>query len=264
VLAQLATGAALDTDTVTVASPGTLTSALGTAVSQQLSAASSAGAPITGWTATGLPPGLSINATTGMVTGKPSQAGTFSVTVTATDTVGSSVHNSGQATFTWTVTSATCGTQLIRNGGFESGTSPWSATAGVRIANSSAAPAFAGKWLARLGGRTAPRADTLSQAVTIQPACAAATLSFERRIITNDPPAAASDTLTVQVVSASGKVLKTLATFTNQNAAAKYAKSSFSLKPFIGKKVTIRFASSETLAGHTTSFLIDNVAVTAS
>ena len=48
------------------------------------------------------------------------------------------------------------------------------------------------------------------------------------------------DTTTVQVVSASGKELKTLATFSNRNAAAKYAKSSFNLKPFIGQKVTIK------------------------
>jgi hypothetical protein len=48
------------------------------------------------------------------------------------------------------------------------------------------------------------------------------------------------------------------------NAASKYAKFSFSLKPFIGRKVTIRFASSETLKGHATSFLVDNVAIAVS
>jgi hypothetical protein len=264
VLAQLATGAALDTDTVTVKSPGTLTSTLGTTVSRQLLASSSAGAAITGWTASGLPPGLSVGTKTGKITGQPSKAGTFSVTVKATDTVGSSVHNSGQAAFTWTVgkqSPPACGAQLIGNGGFESGTSPWSATSGVRIASATATPAFAGMWLARLGGRTAPRKDTLSQTVTIQPSCDVATLSFERRVITNDPPAKASDTLQVQIVSAAGQVLKTLATFSNQNAASRYASSSFSLTPFIGQKVTIRFVSSETLRGHATSFLIDNVAV---
>ncbi|HET7016808.1 MAG TPA: putative Ig domain-containing protein, partial [Streptosporangiaceae bacterium] len=264
VLAQLATGAKLDTDTVTVNSPGTQTSGLGTAVAKQLTAASSAGAPITSWSATGLPAGLSINSKTGKVTGTPSKTGTFSVTVKATDMVGSSVHNSGQASFSWVVSSKAppvCGKQLIGNGGFESGISPWSATSGVRLAAASATPAFAGKWLARLGGRTAPRKDTLAQTVTIQPSCSAATLSFELRVISNDPATKASDTMTVQVVSASGKVLKTLVTFSNKNAAAKYAKSSFSLKPFIGQKVTIKFASNETLKGHTTSFLIDNVAV---
>jgi hypothetical protein len=154
-----------------------------------------------------------------------------------------------------------CGKQLVGNGGFESGISPWTATSGVGIGTAKATPAFAGKFLARLGGRTAPRKDTLSQPVTIQPSCGSATLSFELRVISSDPKTKASDTLKVQVISSSGKVLKTLATFSNKNAAAKYAKSSFALLPFIGQKVTIRFASNETLKGHATSFLIDNVAV---
>ena len=147
------------------------------------------------------------------------------------------MHNSGQVTFTWTVTKKAppaCGAQLIGNGGFESGAAPWTATSGVRIASAKATPAFAGKWLARLGGRTAPRKDTLAQTVTIQPSCKSATLSFEMRIITNDPAAKASDTMAVQVLSSTGKVLKTLATYSNKNAASKYAKFSFSLAAFNG------------------------------
>ncbi|HET7017195.1 MAG TPA: putative Ig domain-containing protein [Streptosporangiaceae bacterium] len=264
VLAQLATGAKLDTDSVSVTSPGALTSGLGTTVAQQLSATSTAKAPITAWSATGLPPGLAISATTGKVTGKPTKTGSFPVTVKATDTIGSTVHNSGQVTFTWTVTKQAppvCGKQLIANGGFESGATPWSATSGVRVASAKATPAFADKWLARLGGRTAPRKDTLSQTVTIQSSCRSATLSFEMRIISNDPAAKASDTLQVRILSSTGKVLKTLATYSNKNAASKYAKFSFNLAAFKGTKITISFASNETLKKHNTSFLIDNVAI---
>jgi PKD repeat protein len=38
------------------------------------------------WTATGLPPGLTINSSSGAITGTPTQAGVFSVSVTATHT----------------------------------------------------------------------------------------------------------------------------------------------------------------------------------
>ena len=100
--------------------------------------------------------------------------------------------------------------------------------------------------------------------MTIQPSCGAATLSYELRVISNDPKATASDTMAVQVLSSSGAVLRTLTTVSNKSAAAKYATFSFSLKSFIGQKVTIRFASSETLKGHATSFLVDNVAVAVS
>ena len=183
----------------------------------------------------------------------------FTVTATAKDSAGTT----GKATFTWKVLAA-CGTQLIANGGFESGTSPWAMTSGVRVTGSTVTPAFAGKFLARLGGRTAPRKDSLSQAVTIQPSCGTAALSYELRVISSDPKTTASDTMTVQVLSPAGKVLKTLAAVSNKATAAKYAKFSFSLKPWIGQKVTIAFASSETLKGHATSFLVGNVAVAVS
>ncbi len=51
---------------------------------------------------TGLPAGLSISASSGLISGTPSAAGTYSVTVTAKDTTGAS----GSASFTWTISSS--------------------------------------------------------------------------------------------------------------------------------------------------------------
>jgi hypothetical protein len=50
------------------------------------------------------------------------------------------------------VQAAACGTEAIANGGFESGSSPWTATSGVIRAGTTAEPTHAGTQLALLGG----------------------------------------------------------------------------------------------------------------
>jgi O-glycosyl hydrolase len=90
-------------NTVTVTNPGAQSSTVGKAVSLQIQA-SDPGQTLT-YSATGLPAGLSINSSTGLISGTPTTAGTSSVTVTATDGTGAS----GSATFTWTVAPASTG-----------------------------------------------------------------------------------------------------------------------------------------------------------
>ena len=89
-------------NTVTVANPGSQTSTVGTAASLQVSGTDSASGQTLSYSATGLPAGLSINSSTGLISGTPTTAGTSSVTVTATDTTGAS----GNAAFSWTVNSS--------------------------------------------------------------------------------------------------------------------------------------------------------------
>jgi hypothetical protein len=85
-------------NTVTVTNPGSQTSRLGRHTSLQIRATDSGGSTLT-YSAVGLPSGLSINSSTGLISGTPDQLGTHSVTVTATDTT--SAKNS--ATFNWTI-----------------------------------------------------------------------------------------------------------------------------------------------------------------
>lgn len=75
-----------------VANPGNQTSLVGTAVTLNNSA--TGGTPPYTWSATGLPPGLSINSGTGQVTGTPTTAGTYNTTISA---------SGGSASFAWTV-----------------------------------------------------------------------------------------------------------------------------------------------------------------
>jgi F5/8 type C domain/Putative Ig domain len=95
-------------NTVTVTNPGSQTSTIGTAVSKQISATDSAAGQTLTYTATGLPAGLSISSSSGLITGTPTTAGSSSVAVTAKDTTGAS----GTASFSWTVsTTAGCPAQ---------------------------------------------------------------------------------------------------------------------------------------------------------
>ena len=97
-------------NTVSVTGPGNQTTAVGTAASLQIHASDSAGAALT-YSATGLPAGLSINSSSGLISGTPTAAGTSNVTVTATDSTGAS----GSTSFTWTVSGSGsgCGTTNV-------------------------------------------------------------------------------------------------------------------------------------------------------
>jgi endo-1,4-beta-xylanase len=109
-------------NTVTVTSPGNQTSTVGTAVSVQVQATDSGSGQTLTYSATGLPAGLSISSSTGLISGTPTTAATSSVTVTAKDGTGVS----GAASFSWTVnpksSGGTCHVTYTKNsewpGGF--------------------------------------------------------------------------------------------------------------------------------------------------
>jgi hypothetical protein len=147
-------------NTVTVTNPGAQTSTVGSAASLQLQAADSASGQTLSWSASGLPAGLSVNSSTGLVSGTPTTAGTSQVTVKATDTTGAS----GSASFSWTVNPRTTGGG-ITNGGFETGDlSGWTATGTASAVNSGA---HSGTYAAQLGSATPTSGDsTVAQTFT--------------------------------------------------------------------------------------------------
>lgn len=88
--------------TVKITDPGNQISGAGQSVQLQIQASDSNGGPLT-YSAAGLPAGLGINSTTGLITGVPTGATQSSAQVTAVDTNGGA---SATTTFTWTVNAA--------------------------------------------------------------------------------------------------------------------------------------------------------------
>ncbi|MFD7683855.1 putative Ig domain-containing protein, partial [Streptomyces sp. NPDC060187] len=240
-------------NTVTVTNPGNRSTATGSSVSLQIAATDSAGAALT-YSATGLPTGLSISSSTGLVSGTASTAGTYAVTVTAKDGTGAS----GSASFTWTVSTSGGGTcsaaQLLGNPGFESGSTSWTASSGV-ITTDTGEAAHGGSYKAWLNGYGSTHTDTLSQSVAVPAGCKA-TLTFYLHIDTAETTTStAYDKLTVTAGST------TLATYSNLNKATGYAQKTFDLSSFAGSTVTLKFSGVED-SSQQTSFVVDDTALT--
>ncbi len=100
---------------VTVTNPGNQSSVNGAQVGLQITATDSVASTLT-YQASGLPAGLSINASTGLISGTPTTSGSYTVTVTATDTAGVK----GSASFSWTITSGSSTKVTFTNPGSQS------------------------------------------------------------------------------------------------------------------------------------------------
>ncbi len=241
--------------TLALVNPGNQTGTVGVATSVSLSA-SGGTAPYT-FTATGLPAGLSINSSTGVISGTPTTAATSTVTATVTDNA-SPTHGTASQTFTWTInpvgTGCATGQKLV-NPGFESGTAPWSATAGV-LGNTSGQTAHSGSQYAWLDGYGRTHTDTLSQSVTLPAGCSSFTVSFWLHIDTAETTTVTPfDTLTVKINGA------TLVTYSNLNRASGYSQKSFNVSATGGQTITLLFTGTED-SSLQTSFVIDDTALT--
>ncbi len=214
----------------------------------------------TGVTAAFSPASTTTSSTLTFTASSSATVGTASVTVTGTS--GSLTHTT---TISLTVASAGTSSQLIVNGGFETGAAtPWSLSSGVLCSNSgcSGETAHAGSYFAWMDGYGSAHTDTASQSVAIPSGKSSATLSFYLHVDTKETTTTkAYDTFTVQVLNTSGAVLATLGTFSNLNAASGYALHSYSLAGYIGSTVTIRFTGTED-SSLATSFVLDDVSLT--
>ncbi|MGB2571940.1 M28 family peptidase [Micromonospora citrea] len=263
---QLAVGTGTPTNDFSVAvSPtsgslvrgGSTTATVSTATtsgSAQTVALSASGAPA-GVTVSFSPSSVTSGGSATMTVSASSTAttGTFAITVTGTG----SVTRTATYSLTVTGTGGCTGGQVIGNGGFESGTTPWTATSGV-ITNSTSQPARTGSYKAWLDGYGSTHTDTLSQSVTVPAGCSTYTLGFYLHIDTAETTTGtAYDRLTVQFGST------TLATYSNLNAASGYQLRSFNVAGYAGQTVTLKFTGTED-SSLQTSFVVDDVTLQAS
>jgi hypothetical protein len=145
----------------------------------------------------------------------------------------------------------------IVNSGFESGTAPWTATAGV-ITTDTGEPAHAGSVKAWLDGYGTTHTDTLSQSVSVPAGCATATLTFFLHIDTQETTTATQfDKLAVQVGTT------TVASFSNLSRNTGYAAQSVNLGNLGGQTITLKFTGTED-SSLATSFVVDDVALSVS
>jgi hypothetical protein len=242
-----------DPGSPSVINPGNRSTVINQAVDLQLQG-SGGSTPYT-WSASGLPVGLSIGSSTGRITGTPTSAGTSNVTVTLTD----AASKTATAGFTWTVTTGgggcTPGT-IVGNGGFESGSAPWTATANV-IGTWSQYPARSGTRNAWLNGGGQVQTDNIAQSVTIPAGCTSASLRFWIRITTAETENVVYDRLTVTMGSS------TVASYSNLNKTIGYVEKVINVGQFAGQTVTLKFNGVEDWSLQT-SFVVDDVSISAS
>lgn len=152
--------------------------------------------------------------------------------------------------------------QLLANSGFEEGLTGWSGTTGdlnVRAPDA----AHRGSHLAWMGGHGQSHSETLYQNVRIPADANKVTFSFWVNIETDETTRTKIyDRLYVQLRSADGHVLNTLATYSNLDRTRGYVEKTFDLSRFAGQNVQVFLKVVED-NGRSSSFFLDDFALTA-
>lgn len=196
-------------------------------------------------------PVVSVN-TTGLA------AGTFNGAITVSAAGATNTPVSVPVTLTVNP-SGGCTGQLITNGGFETGTAPWTMSGAIR---STGAFPHSGVAYSILGGGN-NKAHSEFQTITIPAGCSK-NLTFWLNITSSETTTTTQfDRFFIEVRNTSGTLLTTLGTFSNLNkgTAGNYVqRGPFSLAAFAGQTVRIQFRATTDISLPTT-FRVDDVSV---
>ena len=152
-------------------------------------------------------------------------------------------------------------TQLITNGGFESGRSPWTetSTGGYEIVDSSASSVHhsgsASAWLCGYNNCT----DTIYQTVTIPASATSVTLTFYVYITTQET-SHSYDYFTAQIRNSSGTALATVAQFSDGSTTGSWQTVTYNLTSYKGQTVQIYFKGTND-SSNPSNFFLDDVGV---
>ncbi len=182
----------------------------------------------------------------------PQNAGSY--TVRATSQADSSKFSEAKVTVKASVSTES---DLIQNGGFESGRAPWAGSASWIGSFTEQSP-FAGKRCLWMGGNGSPVTEDLAQQIQIPASLQKAELSLQLHIDTAEEGNTAYDTFQIQLLDAKGAVLKTLGNFSNLDATSGFQKRTYDLSTYKGQTVKLQFKSIEDVSLQT-SFVIDEV-----
>jgi hypothetical protein len=164
----------------------------------------------------------------------------------------------------WSALKSSGQTELIQDGGFESGGVGWIMGGGAIVDSSDPGFARSGSAFEFLGG-VEDEMDSCYQQITIPAGASAATLSFYYNILSQDDPSAQYDTFSATIRNTGNTVLATVLNRSNQNfdngsGPSFYHLQTFNLLPYAGQTIRIYFSSANDFS-LPTSFLIDDVSV---
>ncbi|MGW1594770.1 M28 family peptidase [Streptomyces sp. NPDC002343] len=244
--------------------PATGSADPGTSLTTTVSTATTGGSAQTvNLSASGAPAGVTVSFSPASVTSGASSTatvsvgasvppGTYPLTFTGTGT-GTATHS---ASYTLTVKGAGGCTpsQVISNGGFENGTTPWTGDTGA-IGTFSGQSAHSGSRYAWLAGYGYAATDSVGQTVTVPAGCSKATLRYWLHIDTAESGTTVYDTFQVKVNGTAKQ------TYSNADAATGYTERALDLSQYAGQQITLTFTATED-SGLQSSFVIDDATLT--